>query len=124
MCSGMTTDNPHAVLVVEDEALLLISIADDLREAGYVVYEASNADQGIVLLEKHSSIRFLFTDIDMPGSMDGLKLSAYVKNRWPPIKILITSGKHFPDKHTLPGVFIPKPYVASVVINNIKAMQF
>ena len=87
------SDNSPCIVVVEDEALLLFSIADDLRDAGFSVLEASNADEAIALLESHPEIRLLFTDIDMPGSMDGLKLSAAVRDRWPPVKIIVTSGK-------------------------------
>jgi two-component system, response regulator PdtaR len=100
------------ILMVEDEALLLLCVADELRDAGYEVIEATNADQAIKFLEKHSDIQVLFTDVDMPGSMDGLKLSALVANRWPPIKIIVTSGKQIPKTGLLPANarFFPKPY--------------
>ena len=99
-------------MVVEDEALLLFSIADDLRDAGFSVLEASNADEAIALLESHPEIRLLFTDIDVPGSMDGLKLSAAVRDRWPPVKIIVTSGKSRPGAEDIPkgSLFVPKPY--------------
>ena len=108
------TDGPHPhVLVVEDEALVLFTIADELRDAGFTVYEASNADEAIRLLETRPRIDIMFTDIDMPGSMDGLRLSAAVRDRWPPVKIIVTSGKSNPGPGALPegGVFMPKPYV-------------
>ena len=108
------TDGPHPhVLVVDDEALLLFTIADELRDAGFTVYEASNADEAIRLLETRPRIDIMFTDIDMPGSMDGLRLSAAVRDRWPPVKIIVTSGKSNPGPGALPegGVFMPKPYV-------------
>ena len=108
------TDGPHPhVLIVEDEALLLFTIADELRDAGFTVYEASNADEAIRLLETRPRIDIMFTDIDMPGSMDGLRLSAAVRDRWPPVKIIVTSGKSNPGPGALPegGVFMPKPYV-------------
>ena len=104
----MTNAAPPAVLVVEDEALLLITIADELRDCGFIVHEATNADAAILLLEAHPEIGILFTDIDMPGSMDGLKLSAAVRHRWPPVKIIVTSGKVASDRLTMPegGVFM------------------
>jgi two-component system, response regulator PdtaR len=116
---------PHSVLVVEDEALLLFTIADDLREAGFTVYEAGNADAAIALLERHDDIRILFTDVDMPGSIDGLRLSAVARDRWPPLKIIVTSGKRIPDKTLLPagGIFMPKPYVASTVAATINQLM-
>jgi CheY-like chemotaxis protein len=100
------------VLVVEDEALLLFSIADDLRDAGFDVLEAGNADQAIRVLTANPGIQLIFTDIDMPGSMDGLKLSAVVRDRWPPVAIIVTSGKQRPTADRLPegGLFLSKPY--------------
>ncbi len=119
----MTNTNP-SILVVEDEALLLITISDELRQSGFKVYEATNADKAIKLLEQHDDIGILFTDIDMPGSMDGLKLSSAVRNRWPPVKIIITSGKTAGNDLQLPsgGVFMSKPYMSSRLIEQIHTM--
>ena len=118
----MTNAAPPAVLVVEDEALLLITIADELRDCGFIVHEATNADAAILLLEAHPEIGILFTDIDMPGSMDGLKLSAAVRHRWPPVKIIVTSGKVASDRLTMPegGVFMSKPYMSAAVVKTIQ----
>jgi CheY-like chemotaxis protein len=118
------TDANPKVLVVEDEALLLFSIADDLKEAGFDVLEASNADEAIRILTAHPEIELLFTDVDMPGSMDGLKLSAMVRNRWPPVRIIVTSGKQQPDQTTLPsgGLFIPKPYMSRQIAAAMREM--
>ncbi|WP_375449993.1 response regulator [uncultured Devosia sp.] len=112
------------VLVVEDEPLILLATADDLRDAGFTVFEAANADQAIALLETHHEIRILFTDVDMPGSMDGLKLSAAVRDRWPPITILVTSGKTLVGRPDLPegGRFMPKPYNTTRVVDAIYEM--
>lgn len=111
---------PLTILVVEDESLLLFSIAEDLRDAGFTVLEARNADEAIKQLEACPEIRLLFTDIDMPGSMDGLRLSAAVRDRWPPVKIIVTSGKQNPGADALPdGLFIPKPYSTQAVTSAI-----
>lgn len=101
-----------AVLVVEDEPLIRMDIVDQLTDEGYAVFEAGNADDAIALLESHSEIRILFTDIDMPGSMDGMKLAAAVRDRWPPVKIVVTSGHRLVDIADLPdgSVFFTKPY--------------
>jgi len=108
--------NDRVVLVVEDEALLLYSIADDLREQGFEVIEARNAAEALVALASNPQINLLLTDIDMPGSMDGLALAAAVRNRWPPVKILVTSGKGRPPMSQLPdGAFISKPYTSSAI---------
>jgi|SRR6185437_2572209 CheY-like chemotaxis protein len=116
-----TTRSP-AVLVVEDEVLIRMSIADSLEEAGFTVYEAANADQAIKLLEVHQDIRVLFTDIDMPGSMDGLRLAEAVRNRWPPVKIIITSGHVKIRQEELPvdGHFFAKPYDAALVVSAMR----
>jgi CheY-like chemotaxis protein len=113
-----------AILVVEDEALILLATAEDLREAGFIVFEASNADEAIALLETHAEIRILFTDVDMPGSMDGLKLSAAVRDRWPPTRIIVTSGKTLVGRSELPagGRFLPKPYSTTRVVSAIQEM--
>jgi CheY-like chemotaxis protein len=101
-----------AVLIVEDEAIIRMDIVSQLSDAGFDVFEAGTADEAVSLLEANASIRILFTDIDMPGSMDGLKLAVAVRDRWPPIKIVVTSGHHVIEKADLPdgSVFFSKPY--------------
>ena len=119
----MTEANLPKVLVVEDEALLLFSIADELRDQGFEVHEAADADRAIAILEQEPGIGVVFTDIDMPGSMDGLKLSAYVRHRYPPIKIVITSGKNLAAAAELQaGLFLPKPYTVVGVIAALRAV--
>ena len=73
------------VLIVEDELLLRISAAEMVADAGFEVVEASDADEAIAILEARPGIHIVFTDIQMPGSMDGLKLARFVRNRWPPV---------------------------------------
>jgi CheY-like chemotaxis protein len=80
------------VLVVEDEALLRMAISDHLADEGFEVVEAKDAGAAIAMLVRHPEIRLVFTDIDMPGGMDGLKLAAAIRERWPPVKIIVTSG--------------------------------
>jgi two-component sensor histidine kinase/CheY-like chemotaxis protein len=81
------------VLVVEDEMLLRMRAVDIVEDAGFNAVEASNADQALSILESRSDISLLFSDIQMPGSMDGLKLAHAVYRRWPSIKIILVSGK-------------------------------
>lgn len=101
-----------AVLVVEDDALIRFDICDKLLGFGFRVFEAGNARMAIEQLLRHPEIEVLFTDIDMPGDMDGLLLAKLVRARWPPIKIIITSGMHSFTRDELPvvGRFVPKPY--------------
>ena len=104
------------VLVVEDEPLIRHFVRFELEEAGFTVLEAANADRAVALLEARGDIRLIFTDVDMPGSMDGAKLAAAVRDRWPPIHIIITSGKSQPAVMPKNVVFIPKPYIGSNVV--------
>ena len=101
------------VLVVEDEALVRMNSADLIRDLGFEVIEAIDADHAVSLLESTPGITLVFTDIQMPGSMDGLRLAAVVKDRWPPIALLITSGQLHPPTADMPAGarFIPKPYL-------------
>jgi CheY-like chemotaxis protein len=86
-------ENPSvAVLVVEDQHLIRMDTASFLDATGFAVYEAGNATEAIHLLELHKEIRLIFTHINMPGSMDGVALAHYVRRRWPPVKIIVTSG--------------------------------
>ena len=100
------------VLIVEDEFLLRMDAADIIAAAGFEVVEAGNADQAIEILEARRDITVVFTDIQMPGSMDGLKLAQAVRGRWPPVKIIATSGRPNVGERDLPegGRFLPKPY--------------
>lgn len=88
---------------------------------GFRVFQASNARQAVEQLALHPDIQVMFTDIDMPGDMDGLCLAKLVRGRWPPIKIIITSGEHRLTKDDLPivGTFIPKPYDPAAVASAI-----
>lgn len=109
-----------AVLVVEDEALIAFAIADELEEQGFVVFSASDADEAIKSIEDHPEIAVVFTDIDMPGSMDGIKLAAFVRDRWPPIKIIVTSGRVNPAGLLAADIpFFAKPYDHARVVDAI-----
>jgi CheY-like chemotaxis protein len=105
------------VLVVEDEMFIRLDAVDIIESAGFCVLQAANADEAIKLLETRLDISVVFTDIDMPGSMDGLKLAAAIRGRWPPIKIIATSGRFNIRDEDLPagGRFFPKPYFAAQV---------
>ena len=81
------------VLVVEDEMVLRMRAVDIVEDAGFTAVEAVNADEALSILESRSDISLLFSDIQMPGSMDGLKLAHAVHDRWPSIKIILVSGQ-------------------------------
>jgi CheY-like chemotaxis protein len=109
---GSSSKTSSVILIVEDETLIRWGAVKMVEDAGFEVLEAANADEAIQILESRSDIRVIFTDIHMPGSMDGLKLAHAVRYRWPPIKIIVTSGHGFPNEQALPegGRFVPTPY--------------
>ena len=109
---GQFTSKGPVVLIVEDELLLRMNAVDMIKSAGFEVVEAENADEAIEILEVRRDITVVFTDIQMPGSMDGLKLARAVRGRWPPIKIVATSGLVDVGEKDLPegGRFLAKPY--------------
>ncbi len=119
-----TPINKRIVLVVEDEPLLRMMAVDLVEDAGFEVVEAANADEAVKILEARTDIRIVFTDIDMPGSIDGLMLAAAVRDRWPPIEIIITSGHRQISDLDLPerSVFFPKPYDSSKITATLHRM--
>ena len=100
------------VLVVEDEALVRMSTVASLEDLGCQTLEARTADEAINVIQENPEIRVLFSDIQMPGTIDGLELAKFVRHRWPSISVVLSSGRVFPPKFALPeGVrFIAKPY--------------
>ena len=111
------------VLVVEDEAIIRDMVAEELEDEGFTVVIAVNADHAISILENRLDIHLVFTDIDMPGSMDGLKLAAAVRDRWPPIHIIITTGKARPLEIPANALFIPKPYLGKNVAAAMRTFE-
>jgi CheY-like chemotaxis protein len=115
---------PAVVLVVEDDMLLRMRAVDMVEDAGYISVEAVDADQAVAILESRSDIALLFTDIQMPGSMDGLGLAHSVHARWPPIKIILVSGQLKLASIDIPANsrFFGKPLEAKVMIAQIQSM--
>lgn len=110
--------NRQPVLVVEDEPILRMAALDMVEEAGFDPIGATDATDAIKILEMRPDIRIVFTDVDMPRGIDGLKLAAFIRERWPPIHIIITSGKMEVGRMKLPVdcVFFGKPYDEGRVI--------
>jgi CheY-like chemotaxis protein len=104
---------PHTtVLVVEDETLIRMLAADSLEDSGYNVLEAADAAEALRILEEHDEVAVLFTDVNMPGPMDGLALAGLMHDRRPDLGLIITSGRGTPDLARLPqsSIYLAKPY--------------
>ena len=105
------------VLVVEDEFMIRECAVEMINAAGFEAIEAASADEAIQILECRSDVRIVFTDVHMPGSIDGLRLAHAVRDRWPPIKLIVTSGQMTMPESALPlgGRFFSKPYDLSEI---------
>ena len=112
------------ILVVEDDALIRMDLADTLMDAGYGVLEASNADDALGILETEE-ISALLTDIDMPGSINGIGLANTVSERWPDCKIVVISGRYNPAQGSLPSsaTFLSKPVSEKALLKTMTEMQ-
>ena len=111
----------HVVLIVEDEPFVRLTGADLLAEAGFEVLEAGNADEALRILEATPEVRIVFSDVEMPGSLDGLGLVRNICRRWPSIGIVLTSGHHIREE-MIPcdGRFVPKPYDGQALVREIE----
>jgi CheY-like chemotaxis protein len=113
------------ILTVEDEFFVSEYLRLLLEHAGFEVVATYNADDAIAILESRSDIHTIITDINMPGSMDGLKLAAAVRDRWPPVKIIIVTGRTPPTTAEMPtgSLFVGKPYNAEIMIAAVRDLQ-
>ena len=109
----MATASRRTVLVVEDEMLIRIVAADSLQENGFNVLEAANAAEALRILDEHDEVDVLFTDVNMPGTMDGIALADLMHDRRPELGLIITSGRGTPDNARLPttSLYLAKPYL-------------
>lgn len=112
------------VLLVEDELFVRMATADALMDAGFEVIETANAQAAQEVLTSRTDIRVVFTDVQMPGSMNGLELACLVRREWPHISVVITSGHWRPESSHLPedAVFIAKPYGEQAPAKVIQAL--
>ena len=117
----MKSDSPIYVLVVEDEFFSRLHAVNLVEQAGYKAIEASNSEEAIAILEARKDIRIVFTDVDMPGTMDGLKLAHAIRTRWPPVELIVTSGHFNLSDADMPerGRFISKPYRDQDIVSAI-----
>ncbi len=120
-----TPASKTVVMVVDDEFLVRMLIVDSLIDAGFDVIEAMNADEAIKLLDQYPQVSVLFTDINMPGSLDGLELARRVHEARPNVQIILTSGRIRPDASMTPpgGTFIEKPYASDDIVRLITTVD-
>jgi CheY-like chemotaxis protein len=111
-----------AILVVEDETLIRFWAAGLLEENGFSVLEAENAEAALKVLESRPDVKLLFTDVQMPGSLNGMELAREVHARWPHVLLVITSGRERPTRAEIPddGRFVAKPYNAEELLGQVK----
>jgi CheY-like chemotaxis protein len=112
------------VLIVEDETLVRMFLSDLLDEAGFKVFEAVSADEALQVLQARPDVQVVITDIEMPGSMNGLALAREIRDRWPGVGVAVTSGRERPGIDDLPDevAFLTKPYLPATVINLARQM--
>jgi len=112
------------VLVVEDDVLVRMHGIDIFEEAGFTVIEADNAHEALTILGEGAQVHMLFSDIDMPGSIDGLELARIVHERWPRIHLLVTSGHHRLNDADVPGLgrFVRKPWQTEAIMTGVAGL--
>lgn len=123
MLEARTT--PSLIFVVEDQALLRMEAVDLLQEAGFETIEAANADVALEMMRSRwQDVRVLFTDVQMPGELDGVDLAKEVHRCWPDVLLMVTSGGVHLSDEDLPddGRFVPKPYRASTLISQVRQL--
>ena len=112
------------VLVVEDNPIILMSALDLVTTAGFEGVGAASADEAIAILESRADIRLVFTDVEMPGTIDGVKLAHYIRKRWPPIHLIVASGRAILEESQLPAGsrFFSKPYDDHTIVEEMTRM--
>lgn len=113
----------HTVLVVDDDAIIRYELVDLLEEHGFAVLDASDADEAIRVMETHSGIGAVLTDVEMPGSMDGIKLVQFIRHRWPPTALFVISARALTADTELPErtSFYGKPLDARRLLRDLNA---
>jgi DNA-binding NtrC family response regulator len=103
----------RVVLIAQEEFVLRMDVVETFEAAGFKVFQVGSAEEAVVVLQREPTIRVVFTDIDLPGRMDGLTLAHYVRHRWPPTILLVSAGRPVLDAVGLPSKteFVLKPYM-------------
>jgi two-component system, response regulator PdtaR len=116
---------PLTVLVVEDEMIVRMTISEYLRDEGYDVIEAGTADEALTILQNGTGIDLVFTDVRMPGSIDGCELARRIRTHWPKLPVILTSGysdELLTARSISEDIVVPKPYRPQAIVTTIKAV--
>lgn len=115
---------PPVILVVDDEPIIRLDAVAMIEDAGFIAYEAADAEEALGLISAHPEVSVLFTDINMPGPLDGLELARRIHDGWPMVQLVITSGRVMPSPDEIPdhGHFVAKPYQTSAVVDLLRTI--
>ena len=122
--SNSASRRKRLILVVEDHSLIRMGAVDLVRHAGFDALEAGDADEAIRIMETRNDISLVFTDVEMPGIFDGVKLAHYVRHRWPPVMLIVVSGADLVAENHLPegAAFFQKPYNDNAIVQAMIGM--
>lgn len=120
VCCGAARHRRGTILVVEDEVLIRLSLAETLRDEGFSVVEAANADEALAILASSTALDVVLTDVNMPGSLDGVALGRYVRSTRPELKVIVVSGRVPPAAAAeAADAFLAKPYDPASIVRTI-----
>lgn len=114
----------HRILIVDDDSLVRFTIVAMVEDAGYDVVQATNAAEAIAVLESDSDIRVVITDVSMPGDMDGVTLAHFVRDRWPPVRLIVISARSLPRDLPSAAEFLAKPFLPVDLTSRLGEMRF
>jgi CheY-like chemotaxis protein len=122
-CNSAERPRGGTILVVEDDVLVRLSVAEALRDGGHAVVEAANADEALAVLASPTPLALIVTDVNMPGSMDGVALARHVRSTRPELKVIVVSGRVDPASATdAADAFLGKPYEPAIILRTIDAL--
>jgi CheY-like chemotaxis protein len=122
-CNSAESPRSGTILVVEDDVLVRLSVAEALRDGGHAVVEAANADEALAVLASPTPLALIVTDVNMPGSMDGVALARHVRSTRPELKVIVVSGRVDPASATdAADAFLGKPYEPAIILRTIDAL--
>lgn len=118
-CSDAAIPSGGTILVVEDDVLVRLSVAETLRDEGHSVVEAANADEALAVLASSAPLDLIMTDVNMPGSMDGVALARHVRSARPGLKVVVVSGRAPESARDAADAFLAKPYDPASILRTI-----